>query len=73
VLEVIVKGTVPRDFSPRVFFLKQLLLVPIDKPRNFLNFFRIFVQLFDYFGASPVSTTPVKLRFYCSWMILTNI
>ena len=27
-------------------------------PRNDFNFFRLFAGIFDYFGASPVSTTP---------------
>ncbi len=52
------KGTVPRDFFPLVFFFKQLLLAPVDKPSNDFDFFRIFAEIFDYFGASPVSTTP---------------
>jgi hypothetical protein len=32
-------GRVPSDFSPLVFFFKQLLLAPVDKPSNDLNFF----------------------------------
>ncbi len=48
----------PRDFLPMVFSFKQLLLAPVDKPSNDVNFFRIFGEIFDYFGASPVSTTP---------------
>ncbi len=52
------KGTVPRDFLPLVFFFKQLLLAPVDKPSNDFDFFRIFAEIFDYFGTSPVSTTP---------------
>jgi hypothetical protein len=52
------KGTVPRDFLPLVFFFKQLLLAPVDKPSNDFEFFRIFAEIFDYFGASPVSMTP---------------
>jgi hypothetical protein len=51
------KGTVSRDFLPLVFFFKQLLLAPVDKPSNNFDFFRIFAEIFDYFGASPVSTT----------------
>ncbi len=47
------KGTVPLVFS-----FKQLLLAPVDKPSNDFDFFRIFAEIFDYFGASPVSTTP---------------
>jgi hypothetical protein len=52
------KGTVSRDFLPLVFFFKQLLLAQVDKPSNDFNFFRIFGEIFDYFGASPVSMTP---------------
>ncbi len=48
-----------RDFLPEVFFFKQLLLAPVDKPSNDFDFFRIFAEIFDYYGASPVSTTPV--------------
>ncbi len=29
-----IKGTVSRDFPSPVFFIKQLLLVPLDMPRN---------------------------------------
>ncbi len=52
-----------RDFLPPVFFFKQLLLAPGDKPSNDFNFFRIFAEIFDYYGASPVSTTPVSDTF----------
>ncbi len=48
-----------RDFLPQVFFFKQLLLAPVDKSSNDFDFFRIFAEIFDYYGASPVSTTPV--------------
>ncbi len=44
------KGTVPPDFSPLVFFFKQLLLAPVDKPSNDLDFFRIFADIFDFSG-----------------------
>ncbi len=57
------KGTVSRDFLPLVFFFKQLLLAPVDKPSNDFDFFRIFAEISDYFGASPVSTTPVSDTF----------
>ncbi len=52
-----------RDFLPLVFFFKQLLLAPVDKPSNDLDFFGIFTEIFEYFGASPVSTTPVSDTF----------
>ncbi len=54
------KGTVSRDFLPLVFFFKQLLLAPVDKPSNDFDFFLMFPEIFDYFGASPVSLTPVN-------------
>ncbi len=52
-----------RDFLPLVFFFKQLLLAPVDKPSNDFDFFRIFAEIFDYFGASPVAmhALPVSL------------
>jgi hypothetical protein len=34
-----IKGTVSRDFLWLVFFIKQLLLVPIGMPRNDFEFF----------------------------------
>ncbi len=52
------KGTVPRDFLPLVFFFKLFLLGPGDMTRNDFDFFRLFAEIFDYFGASPVSMTP---------------
>jgi hypothetical protein len=58
VQKVFIKGTVSRDFLPLVFFFKQLLLAPVDKPSNDFDFFRIYAEISDYFGASPVSTTP---------------
>jgi hypothetical protein len=54
---------VSRDFLPLVFFFKQLLLAPVDKLSNDFDFFRIFTEIFDHFGASPVSTTPVSDNF----------
>jgi hypothetical protein len=57
------KGTVLRDFLPLVFFIKLFLLGPVDMPRNDFNFFRLFAEIFDYFGASPVSMTPAKHAF----------
>jgi hypothetical protein len=52
-----------------VFFVELLLLVAIDMPRNdFDIFFRIFAELFDYFGALPVSMT---LAMYGLPMLLT--
>ncbi len=34
-----VKGTVSRDFLTLVFFIKQLLLVPLDMPKKDFEFF----------------------------------
>ncbi len=60
----LLKGTVPPDFSPLVFFFKQLLLAPVDKPSNALDFFRIFAEIFEWHRRCK--------RFYYSWMILSN-
>jgi hypothetical protein len=57
-LNDIFKGTVSRDFSCPVFFIKELFLVPIGKPRNDFDFFRIFVELFVFIIDSPVMNTP---------------
>ncbi len=38
-MDWVLKGTVPPDFSPLVVFFKQLLLVPVGKPRNDFDFF----------------------------------
>ncbi len=35
----VLKGTVPPDFSPLVFFFKHLLLAPVDKPSNDFDLF----------------------------------
>jgi hypothetical protein len=56
--KIFFKGTVPRDFLSVVFFFKQLLLAPVDKTNNDFDFFRLFAEIFDYFSASLVSTTP---------------
>ncbi len=68
----ILKGTVPRDFLPLVFFIKLFLLGPVDMPRNDFNFFRLFVEIFDYFGASPVSTTTAKHALPVSLTLVSN-
>ncbi len=43
------KGKVSRYIRLR-FFIKQLLLVSLDMPRNDIAFFRIFVELFTTGG-----------------------
>ncbi len=48
------------DFLPLFFFFKQLLLAPVCKPSDDFDFFRIFAEIFDFSGASPVSVTPAK-------------
>ncbi len=35
-------------------------MAPVDKPSNDFDFFQIFTDIFDYFGALLVSMTPVK-------------
>ncbi len=60
-----VKGTVPQDFLPLVFFFKQLLLASVDKPSNDFNFFfniRRDIQLFRCFAGVNDSG---KWHFYC--------
>ncbi len=67
-----IKGTVPRDFLPLVFFIKLFLLGPVDKPRNDFDFFRLFAEIFDYLGASPVSMTPAKHALLVSLTPVSN-
>ncbi len=52
------KGTVSRDFLTLVFFIKQLLLFPLDMPRKDFEFFRIFKKLFVFLIDSPVYSLP---------------
>ncbi len=47
-----------RDFSSSVFFIKQLLPVPMGMPRNDFEFFWIFVELFVFVIDSSVMNTP---------------
>jgi hypothetical protein len=54
------KGTVPQDFLSLVFFFKLFLLGPVDMPRNYFHFIQLFAEIFNYFGASPVSMTLAK-------------
>ncbi len=53
-----VKGTVSRDFSCPVFFIKHLLLVQIGMPRTDFKFLRILVELFVFVIDSPAMNTP---------------
>jgi hypothetical protein len=50
------------DFSSPVFFIKQFLLVPIDMPRNYFEFFRIFVEFFVFVIDSPLLNTESRLE-----------
>ncbi len=52
------KGTVSRDFLTLVFFIKHLLLVPLDTPRKDFKFFRIFEELIEFVIDSPVYSLP---------------
>ncbi len=54
VLRYYFKGTVSRDFFTLVFFIKHLLIVPLNTPRNDFEFFRIFEELFKIVIDSPV-------------------
>ncbi len=47
-------------FQLRFFVVKLFLLILIAKPRNDVDFLRIFKELFDYLGTLPVSLTPAK-------------
>jgi hypothetical protein len=51
-------GTVSRDFFTLVFFIKHLLLVPLDTPRKDFEFFQIFKELFEFLIDSPVYSLP---------------
>jgi hypothetical protein len=53
-----IKGTVSRDFLPLGFFVKHLLLVPLDMPRKDFGFFRIFEELFEFVIDSLVYSLP---------------
>jgi hypothetical protein len=56
------KRTVPPDFSPLVFFFKQLLPAPVGKPWNDFDFFlniRTDIQLFRCF-AGVIDTGEAK-------------
>jgi hypothetical protein len=48
--------TVSWDFFTLVFFIKHLLLVPLDKPD--IEFFQIFEELFEFVIESPVYSLP---------------
>ncbi len=54
------KGQCHQIFHLCFFFFKQLLQAQVDKPSNDFDFFRIFAEIFDFSGASPVSLTPAK-------------
>jgi hypothetical protein len=41
------KGITSRDFSSHLFSNKQLLLVPLDEPRQDLKFYRIFMGAYS--------------------------
>ncbi len=66
------KGQCHEIFHLWFFFFKQLLLAPVDKPSNDFNFFRIFAEIFDYFGASAVSTTPAMHALPVSLTLVNN-
>jgi hypothetical protein len=50
--------TVSQDVLTLVFFIKQLLLFPLDMPRNDFKFFRIFKKLIILVIDSPVYSLP---------------
>jgi hypothetical protein len=51
---------VSRDFSHPVFSHQTVPPGPSRQARNNFDFFLLVVELFDYFGATLVSMTPVK-------------
>ena len=51
------KGTVSRDFMVLVFFIKSLLLVPLEVHCDDFNFCRIFTKIFEYEIVSAVLDT----------------
>jgi hypothetical protein len=51
-------GTVSRDFFILFFFIKHLLLVPLDMPRKDFKFFPIFEELFELVIDFPVYSLP---------------
>jgi hypothetical protein len=53
-LQMILKG----DISSPIFVSKQLLQVPKGTPRDDIEFFLIFVELFVLVIDSPVMNTP---------------
>ncbi len=61
-----------QDFLPVFFFFKLFLLGPVDMPRNDFDFFRLLTDIFDYFGASPASTTPAKHALQVSLTPVSN-
>ncbi len=56
--EILLKGTVSRDFSLLVFFINQFSPSPRVSQDRF-EFFRKFAEIFAAQGLPPVSTTPV--------------
>jgi hypothetical protein len=76
------KRTVPRNFSPLVFFVKQLLLVSIGMPRKYLIFkininegiryFRCFTGVIDTGNANITTLVTIILLVFngCSWRVI---
>jgi hypothetical protein len=54
------KGQCHEIFSSGFYLQTVFLLGPVDKPRNDFDFSLLFTEILDYFGASPVSTTPMN-------------
>ncbi len=52
------KRKVSRDLLTLVFFIKHLLLVPLDTPRKDIKFVQIFKELFAFVIDSPVYSLP---------------
>ena len=57
--QMVLKGTVSRDFLLLVFFMNQFPPSPRVFHLDRFEFFRKFAEIFASQGAPPVSTTPV--------------
>ncbi len=71
--QIHLKGTVSRNLSSSLFFLKQLLLVPIDTSRDDFDFLKIFMELFIFVTDSPVMSTPGSRLESLGGTIFSNI
>ncbi len=57
-LRICVGTTGVKRFFYSGFFIRNLLLVPLDTPRKDFKFFRRFKELFEFVIDSPVYSSP---------------